>query len=450
MPKVEGVRYLRNSFEKALILGHPDPSLDDYLEDQNIEPDRRSTRDPDEVVRILEEGQHDLLYKRSTFEVDRRVLRASDNLASVMLCCIGDDSVDKQACAEEGVLAMNDPVSNGWSVVEMILGEMICLARRIFHATTETAKSNWTKTNDSRYELRGKSLSIIGLGHIGKEVAKMAEGFDMNIHFYDSYDVAREVGETLGWDACDSAAEAFRKGDFVTVHVSAEDCYGNSNEGLLNYEQHFSQLGADRDENSPKIFLNASRGFLFDPDDLKKAVRRGEINYAAVDVYPEEPANKSDPWKNPYEDVDEIVCTPHIGAATQEAQPRIARHKAMSTRLLNCYGAARNPVFGKGTPIALQTEDPSYVLTVMHSDARGTKKAVDDCIYEAGLSNLQSSHQDFPRYGIAYDVNALDEPLSRTQLKTLVEAARDITGREDAIRSIRMIEVDRTPCNAGS
>lgn len=445
MPKKDNVRFLNQHFKKALILGHPDPSLDDYLRDQDIEPDRRQTRDTERVIEILEEGRHDLLYKRSSFEVDRRVLQASDNLAAIMLCCIGDDSVDKQACAEEGVLCMNDPISNGWSVVELVTGEMICLARRVFEATRNTAQSVWTKNNTHRYELRDKSLSIIGLGHIGKEVATVAEqSFDMDIHFYDNSEVAEEVGTTLGWNACGSIGEAFRKGDFVTVHVSAEDRYGNSNEGLLNYEEHFSQLGADRGENSPRIFLNAARGFLFDPEDLIRAVEEGQIRHAATDVYPQEPVDDED-WTNPYADVENIENTPHIGAATQEAQPRIAKHKATTTRLLNRYGTARNTVFGTGETVALQAEDPSYVLTVMHSDDRGTKKAVDDCIYEAGLSNLQSAHRDFPRYGFAYDVNALDKPLSETQLEHLIESARSITGKENAIRAIRMIDVSEGP-----
>jgi len=102
-------------------------------------------------------------------------------------------------------------------------------------------------------------------------------------------------------------------------------------------------------------------------------------------------------------------------------------------------------VFGRGKRIAVDSEDPSYVLTVVHSDARGTKKAVDDCIYEAGLSNIGSSHRDFSRYGIAYDINAIDQSLSEEQLQTLVDTARSLSGDEDAIRSIRLVDVDSGP-----
>ena len=149
-------RVLNDHFEKALILEEPDPSLDDALRRQGIEPERvpkPECYDQDAMVERLREGQHDLLFKRSKFVVDDEVVQASDNLAAVMLCCIGDDTVDKAACAEEGVLVLNDPVSNGRSVVEMILGEMVVLARRLFAANEAGRQHRWAKDNEERYEL---------------------------------------------------------------------------------------------------------------------------------------------------------------------------------------------------------------------------------------------------------------------------------------------------------
>lgn len=442
------VRIFQVPFQKALVLEQPAKELDELLEQQGIEVERlpdEATLDRDYVIRRLREGQHDLIFKRSRFEVDAEVLDASKNLAAVMLCCIGDDSVDKQACADRGILVMNDPISNGRSVVEMVFGEMICMARRIFHAVERTRQSEWTKDAKARYELKGKNLSIIGLGNIGKQVAQMAEAFDMQVFFYDKRPVAQEVGVTLGWTKVDSLDQAFRVGDFVTVHVSAEDHAGHSNRGFLKYE-HFAQLGADRGKNSPRIFVNAARGFLFEPHDLKHAVREGAINYAAVDVFPEEPGSKSDLWENPYADFSEIVGTPHIGAATQEAQPRIAQHVAMTTKLFGCYGTLRDCVYAPNQNIGVHGADPTFILAVMHSDARGTKKAVADAIYDAGINSIESSHRDFAKYGVAYDITAVDRPLTDEQLQRMVENARKISGDATAIRSIRQIEVARTTC----
>ncbi len=442
---INGVRILRPHFEKALILEEPDPSLDRYLASLGIRAERVApelTQKPDEVLRLLKEGEHDLLYKRSRFEVDEEVLKASPNLAAIMLCCIGDDSVDKEACSRNGVLVMNDPVSNGRSVVEMVMGEMICLARRIFEADRHGRRHLWTKESTRRFELKDKNLSIIGLGNIGKQVAQVADAFGMNIYFYDVRELSREVGEALGWTACDSLEEAFRMADVVTVHVSAEDPRGSSNRRMFKYE-HFAQMGAERPEENPRIFINAARGFLYEPDDLKHAISEGHIASAAVDVYPEEPGSADDPWTNPYADDDGVVTTPHIGAATEEAQPRIAHYMATTTQMFNRYGTVRDCVFSPGQIIGVDAGRAATILTVIHSDQRGTKKAVDDAIFEAGLNNLESAHRDFPDYGFAYDVNAIDRPMNRAQLKALVEAATELTGDDHAIRAVRQIPVPK-------
>ncbi|WP_022835422.1 NAD(P)-dependent oxidoreductase [Salisaeta longa] len=447
MPETETAprtRFLAPSFSKALILEEPDPSLDDYLREQGITPERlpkSATENIDHVVERLAEGHHDLLYKRSKFPVTEDVLQASPNLAAIMLCCIGDDTVDKKACAREGVLVMNDPVSNGRSVVELVMGEMVCLARRIFSANDAGRQHLWTKDSARRYELKGKTLSIVGLGNIGKQVARIADAFGMDICFYDRSDVAREVGATLGWRACHSLDEAFRAGDFVTLHVSAEDPRGQSNAGLITYD-HFQQLAADRPANSPRGFINAARGFLFDPSDLTRAVNEGHVRAAAIDVYPEEPGSADDSWQNPYAELEDVVTTPHIGAATQEAQPRIAKHMAGSTRLFNEQGTVRDTVFAPGQQIGVRAEPPYWVLAVVHSDVRGTKKAIDDSIYEAGASNVQSNHWDFPAYGIAYDISAIDQPLAKDQLERLIERAADLSDDPSAIRSLRQFKVN--------
>ncbi len=439
------VRRLNSQFQRALVLENPHPSLDDYLREQGIEPERlpeKATQDVDFVLERLRDGQHDLIFKRSRFLVDEAVLQASERLAAVMLCCIGDDSVDKEACARQGVLVMNDPVSNGRSVAEMVMGEMIGLARRLFHANEAGRQHLWTKDSKQRYELKGKVLSVVGLGNIGKQVAQLAEGFGMQIRFYDTAEVAREVGVALGWTPSRTLVEAFREADVVSLHVSAEDARGNSNRDIVTYE-HFSQLAAAQPANSPRLFLNAARGFLYSPADLRRAIEEGHVRAAAVDVFPDEPGSSADDWENPYADISGVVTTPHIGAATEEAQPRIAAHMAGTTRLFSRYGTVRDTVFAPRQTIGVEAEAPYWALTVVHSDARGTKKAISDAIYDAGASNLQSSHRDFPKLGIAYDISAIDHPLTDAQLGELVERAQRLSGDEAAIRALRQFEVTR-------
>ncbi len=442
-PQVNGfTRVLRGTFQKALVLENPHATLDGFLEEQGIEVHRLSTppTSEDELIELLRNGRHNLIYKRSRVQITRRVVESSPDLLGVMLCCIGDDSVDKEACAEHGVLVTNDPISNGRSVVELVLGEMLCMARRVFEAVEQTNANNWQKNNRARYELRGKTLGVIGLGNIGKQVAQAAEVLGMNIVFFDTREVAQEVGRVLGWKEAGSMREAMELSHVVTLHLSAHDYRDESNEGILTRDD-LMQLGTRVEVPGPKLFLNASRGVLYEAQDLVAAVDAGAIDYAFVDVFPQEPHHKGETWQNPFASSPNIYATPHIGAATQEAQPRIARHVAATTRMMNFEGRVRNLVFSPKFPIGVQGFDkPRYILAVLHSDKRGTKRAIDETIYEAGLSNLSSAHRDIPKYGIAYDVNILNGSLNDEQLQDLIRRASQHTNDPKAIRAIRMIE----------
>lgn len=437
-------RHLRGRFRSALILENPHSQLDAALRAQGLEVQRlpeQATRDRDQVLQQLREGDHDLLFKRSRFEVDAEVLDAAPHLAAVVLCCIGDDSVDKAACAERGVMVLNDPVSNGRSVAEMVIGEMICLARRIFISHEAGREHLWTKDSRGRFELQGRTIAVIGLGNIGRQVARLAEAFGMRVVFHDRSAVAREVGRAFGWRDCGSLDEAFRLADVVSLHLSAEDPEGRRNQDVIG-TSHFRQLGAALSDVSPRVFINAARGFLYDPAALREAISAGWIRAAAVDVFPDEPGSGEDPWHNPYADEPAVATTPHIGAATEEAQPRIAAHVAESARLLNRRGTVRDTVFRPKLEIGVDAEAGHWILAVVHSDARGTKKAISDAIYNAGANNLDSSHHDFPRYGIAYELAVIDQPLDQRQLAALEHDAAELTGDPGAIRSLRQFQVE--------
>lgn len=433
-------RIWHGGLKKALILEGPDTRIDRVLASLGIESKRVDRAlSESELVDELANGQYNLLFKRSRTPVSRRAIEADPSLFAVMLCCIGDDSVDKEAAADSGVLVLNDPVSNGRSVAELMLGEMLCLARRLFDANGDTKAHRFSKSNQGRFELAGKTLGIFGLGNIGKQVAQLCEALGMEICFYDNREVAVEVGNTMNWRACNSLTELFRVAHVLVVHVPATDWRGRSNEHAIR-DEHFEAMGSDPSK-QPRIFLNAARGNLYPAEVLTRAAERGDVQAAMVDVFPSEPRSKDEQWVNPYAEFGQLFATPHIGAATLEAQPRIGRHIATTAQLFNDYGSVRNCVFRSGRQILTDASVGQTALCVVHSDKRGTKKAVDDAIYNAGASNLQSAHRDFPRYGVAYDLNILDQPLSSDQLNTLVEMAIDLSGDEHAIRSIRQFKI---------
>ena len=264
-------------------------------------------------------------------------------LIGIQLCCIGDDSVDKQACADHGIIVCNDPVSNGRSVVELVFGNLIALSRRrLFETNPECNQGIWGKNNKERYEILGKHLGIIGLGNIGSSVARVAQSFGMQVHFYDTRQVSVELGKELGWTAHDSLESLFSNSDCVTVHLSAQDVAGISNEGILSIE-HFRLLGQERPK-GPRIFSQFCTGIFVSTRGFTQAIAEGVVSRAAVDVYPHEPRT-GEVWTNPYRTEPKVVVYPHIGASTQEAQPRIANRVARTFHQFSKRGAIRDTVF---------------------------------------------------------------------------------------------------------
>lgn len=428
--------------QRALVVENPDISLDSFLAEDAVEVTRVAHGvGESELVDLMRQHRTQALFKRSRVGVTRRVIESCPDLLVIQLCCIGDDSVDKQAAADHGVLVFNDPVSNGRSVVELAIGHLVALSRRLYETDADCRRGLWDKSNTERYEIQGKVLGVLGLGNIGRQVARAVEALGMRVRFYDNRDVAVEVGTEFGWEPASGLVDLFRGSDYVTVHVSADDVTGHSNTGFIDGDL-LAQLGADRPFDSPRVFLNLARGNLYDPADLLAAVRSGRVRRAAVDVYPDEPHGK-EAWKNPYAAEPRIAVTPHIGAATNEAQPRIARRVAHTFRGFSRYGTVRDCVYGPRVRLGLteDSEEGRALLAVAHGTRRGTKRAIDDAIFQAGASNLASVHKDFEHLGVAYDLAALDRPLSLDALEGLVASAAALTGDPSAIRSIRQLSI---------
>ena len=430
-------RICTEPFSRALVVEGPHAALDGYLLEAGMAAVRLdAVPDEDALIAEIHRTDAQVLFKRSRVPVTRRIVEACPGLYAVQLCSIGTDSVDLDACAEHGVMVFNDPVSNGRSVVELAIGHILALARRLYETDVAMNLHQWEKTAKGRFEVLGKELGIVGLGNIGRQVARAAEGLGMRVRFYDSRDVAQEVGVEMGWTRCDSLVDLFRTSDVVSIHTSAQDAQGSDNAGFL--DAVLEELAAERPDPSPRIFLNLARGNLHASEALLGAIEAGAIRRAAVDVFPSEPNPGQTDWKNPYAGEPRVTTTPHIGASTLEAQPRIARRVATTIRQFSESGSLRDCVYAPRTTIELESSRGAAALAVVHSVSRGTKKAVDDAIFAAEVSNLGSSHRDFPN-GIAYDLSVLDRPLQRDELDEPVERAATLANEPRAIRSIRQV-----------
>src|SRR5437868_443786 len=245
----------------------------------------------------------DALLVRSAVQVTKEVLAKAPKLRVIGRAGVGVDNVDLDAATAAGVLVMNTPGGNAVSVAEHTLALMLAMARYIPQATTSTKSGKWEKKKLLGSELRGKTLGIVGLGSIGREVVKRARAFEMRILAHDPY-VTSQIAKDLGVELM-PLCELYSQSDYITLHVSLT----RETENLLSTRA-FEQM-----KTGVRI-VNCARGELVDAVALKAAIDAGKVAGAALDVFATEPP----PAGFPLFEGDAVLATPHIGGSTEEAQ----------------------------------------------------------------------------------------------------------------------------------
>lgn len=245
---------------------------------------------------------------RSKTKITSKVLAAAGELIAAGAFCIGTDQIDLAACSRQGVAVFNAPYSSTRSVVEIILGEILLLARGVFTKSQKLHRGVWDKSATGNNEIRGKKLGIIGYGKIGSQLSVLAEALGMEVYFYDV-----EVKLVLGnAKKCRTLSQLFSLADIITVHVDGR----KENHGLIGRAQ-FHQMKPG------VIFLNASRGFVVDDQALAENLKSGKVRAAALDVFPREPKANDEKFTSPLQGMEQVILTPHIAGSTEEAQQDI-------------------------------------------------------------------------------------------------------------------------------
>lgn len=250
---------------------------------------------------------------RSRTHLTEDVLSRAEKLVAVGCFCIGTNQVDLGAAETRGIPVFNAPYSNTRSVAELVTGEYLLLLRGIPAKNAKAHRGEWDKSAANSVEARGKTLGIVGYGHIGTQVGIIAESLGMQVCYYDienklSLGNARQVS---------SLHELLAKADVISMHVPETP----ETRDMMGAEQ-FAAM------KSGAIFLNASRGTVVDIDALVSVLESGHLAGAAIDVFPVEPATNKDPFSSPLQRFDNVLLTPHIGASTFEAQQNIGSEVA--------------------------------------------------------------------------------------------------------------------------
>jgi D-3-phosphoglycerate dehydrogenase len=269
---------------------------------------KKMTKAMSEADLIKEIGDVHLLGIRSKTQITEKVLNAAKKLQAIGCFCIGVNQVDLKNATKSGIAVFNAPYSNTRSVAELVIGASIMLIRRIPDKSKFAHEGTWMKESKGSYELRGKTMGIIGYGNIGTQVSILAESMGMRVLFYD-IETRLPLGNAI---AKKSVKEVVSVSDIITIHVPDTD----QTRMMIN-------KNVIRQFKKGAILLNYARGEVVDLDALARALESGDLSGAGVDVYPLEPEKNGDTFTTPLQHKNNVLLTPHIGGSTEEAQENI-------------------------------------------------------------------------------------------------------------------------------
>lgn len=273
----------------------------DILKKAGMKVDYKPNILTDELLSIVKDYQ--VILVRSRTKITREVIQAASNAKIIARAGVGLDNIEVTAAEEKGIRVVNAPEAAINAVSELTVGNMISLARSIPLADSEMKRGKWIKKNLMGTELSGKYLGIVGVGNIGRNVGRIAKALRMNLIGYDPYPIDRDYIKEVGLIVTDLNT-LVQSADFITCHVP-----------LLEETKHLFNAELISNMKSTAYIINASRGGVIDETALYNALCNGSIAGAALDVFETEP-----PLNNPLIGLSNVICTPHIGAQTKEAQ----------------------------------------------------------------------------------------------------------------------------------
>ncbi len=330
---------------------------------------------------------------RSRTQLDAEAISHTRRLLAVGCFCIGTNQVDLRQARELGVPVFNAPYSNTRSVAELVIAEAIVLMRRVPERNAECHLGGWAKSADGSYEVRGKTLGIVGYGHIGTQVGVLAEALGMHVLFHDV-----EAKLALGNAApAQDLGDLLARADVVTLHVPQTPATA----GMIGKaEIARMRRGA--------MLINASRGNVVDIEALASALRERHLSGAAVDVFPEEPKGRGEEFRSPLREFDNVLLTPHVGGSTQEAQLNIGTEVASKLVRYSDNGSTLSAV--NFPEVSLPEHAGSRRLLHIHHNVPGVLSRINDVFSQGGVNiNGQYLQTDGDLGYVVIDVSASEE-----------------------------------------
>lgn len=355
----------------------------------------------DELIERLQDAH--FVGLRSRTQLTRRVFENAPKLIAVGCFCIGTNQVDLKAAQEHGVAVFNAPYSNTRSVAELVIAQAILLLRDIPAKNAAAHRGEWLKSAAGAYEIRGKTLGIIGYGAIGSQLSVMAEGLGMRVIFYDVVSKL-PMGNATQYK---SMKKLLAEADIVSLHVpetpSTKNMFGEAQIAAM-------KTGA--------ILMNASRGSVVDIDALAAALESRHLSGAAIDVFPVEPKGNNEEFISPLRAFDNAILTPHIGGSTMEAQENIGIEVAEKLIKYSDNGTTTSSV--NFPEVALPTHDKLHRLLHVHKNIPGVLTAINQIFSQNNINICGQYLQTNENVGyVVVDVDSVYSDVALQQLREI-------------------------------
>ncbi len=385
---------------KLLLLEGVHQSAVDALHDagyNNIEYIKTALTEDELIEKI--KGAH-FVGLRSRTQLTRRVFENAPKLIAAGCFCIGTNQVDLAAAQEYGIAVFNAPFSNTRSVAELVIAEAILLLRGIPEKNMACHRGGWIKSAIGSFEIRGKTLGIIGYGSIGTQTSVLAESMGMKVCFFD---VVTKLPLGNAYQV-KSLNELLETSDIISLHVpenlSTKDMIGKQEISLMK---------------KGSILINASRGTVIDIDALAEAVKSEHLSGAAIDVFPAEPKGNKDEFISPLRGLDNVILTPHIGGSTMEAQANIGVEVAEKLIKYSDNGTTTSSV--NFPEVALPGHPEAHRLLHVHANTPGILSAINKVFSDNDI-NIASQYLQ-TNENVGYVVLDISAPYSNTALQEL-------------------------------
>ena len=393
---------------KILLLEGVHEVADDMLRDTNLEIQRIDTSiDAGELKELASEAV--VLGIRSRTRIDPEVLEEASQLCAIGCFCIGTNQVDLDAAAKRGIIVFNAPFSNTRSVAELTLAEIVMLQRRIPQRSSDMHAGRWRKSVRGAREVRGRTLGIIGYGHIGTQLSVLAEAIGMNVIYHDIIPKL-PIGNARPADGLD---DLLQNADVVSLHVPATP----ATREMIGAQQ-IAQM-------RPGSFLiNNARGDVVEINAVVEGLQSGHLAGAAIDVFPEEPRIGDATFETPLAGLDNVLLTPHIGGNTQEAQASIAQEVSAKLVRYLCEGATSTAVNVPEVDLPSRREGQHRILH-FHQNVPGVLSRMHATLAELGVNiNAEFLQSSGELSYVILDVDPIEVTRVHEELAKIPETIR--------------------------